>query len=267
MPNPTMELEWLDDQCERYESNWSTNQSGPDAVIAFALASLLPGDSRLPILLGSLIEVDIDRTWMEWRTNVSKTHVSKYREENSPAKWCERLASVPKLADYVAAIAARNIDFEVSESLLKKEYDARQAWGDAPRWDAITAPWPNAAKLACKPARHRVELQSSEFPIPKVFDLCGITLFGRQRTTDEASGVIVHETSGSRIIVANRDDLMISRRLFSLQILSANQAVITNLSQTNPLPLNSTTVLESEVAALVELPFAFRIQELRLRFN
>jgi hypothetical protein len=257
-----MDLEWLDDQCERYESNWTIDQSGPDAVVAFALVSLQPGDSRLPILLGALIEVDIDRIWMKWRTNVSK-----HREENSPAIWCERLASVPKLADYVAAVTRRNIDFEVSESLLKKEYDARQAWGDAPRWETVTAPWPNGALQPCKPARHRVELQSSEFPIPKVFDLCGLTIFGRQRTTDEAFGVIVHETSGSRIIVANRDDAMISRRLFSLQILSANQAVITNLSLTNPLPLNSTTVLESEVDALVELPFAFRIQELRLRFS
>lgn len=262
MPNLTMDLDWLDAQCELYEHNWTADHSGPDAVIAFALELLQPTDTRLPLLLAPLIEVDIDRVWMDWRTKVSKQH-----EKHSPAEWCVQLASVPKLRDYLSAIASRKVEFSVAESLCQKEYDARQAWGDAQRWDIVASTWPNCSKLPGKPACHRVEIQSKEFPIPRFFDLCGLTEFGRQRTTDDQSGVIVHEADASRVIVANRLDDTISRRLFSLQILSSTHVIVTSLSQTYPLPINLTTVLESNAASVVQLPFAFRIQELRLRFT
>jgi len=262
MPNLKMDPDWLDAQCELYEDNWKSNRSGPEAVVAFALESLQPTDARLPLLLEPLIEVDIDRVWMDWRTKVSN-----HNQEHSPAEWCEQLALVPKLRDYLAAIATRNVNFSATESLLRKEYDARQTWGDAPRWDIVDSPWPNWSKLIRKPARHRVEIQSTEFPIPRIFDLCGLTEFGRQRSTDEESGAIVHEASVSRVIISNRTDATISRRQFRLQILSGNHAILTNLSQTNPLPINAAMMLESEAMAIVELPFAFRIQELRLRFT
>ena len=257
-----MDHDWFDAQCELYEGNWTTERSGPDAVIEFALESLQPTDSRLPLFLEPLIEVDIDRVWMDWRTKVSKQN-----QQYSPAEWIDQLASVPKLGDYLAAIACRNVDFSATESLLRKEYDARQAWGDAPRWDIVASPWSKWSKLAGKPACHRVEIQSMEFPMPRGFNLCGLTEFGRQRTTDEQSGVIVHEADASRVIVANRADNTISRRLFSLKILSATHTIVTNLSQTNPLPINPTTVLESDTASVVQLPFAIRVQELRLRFT
>ncbi len=262
MPNLMMDLDWLDAQCELYESNWTADRSGPDAVIAFALDSLQTTDLRLPLLLGPLIEVDIDRVWMDWRTKVSK-----HNQEHSPAEWINQLASVPKLGDYLAAIASRNVEFSATESLLRKEYIARQAWGDAPRWDSVASPWPNWSKLAGKPACHRVEIQSMEFPIPRGFDLCGLTEFGRQRTTEDQCGVMVHEGDTSRVIVANRLDDTISRRLLSLQILSSTHAIVINLSEKNPLPINSTTILESNAASVVQLPFTFRIHELRLRFT
>jgi hypothetical protein len=262
MPNLTMDLDWLDAQCELYEHNWTADRSGPSAVIEFATESLQSTDSRFPLLLAPLIEVDIDRIWIDWRTKVSKQS-----ERYSPAEWCDQLALVPKLGDYLSAIASRIVLFSFTESLLRKEYGARQEWGDAPRWDIVASQWPNWLKLAGKPARHRVEIQSTEFPIPRVFDLCGLTEFGRQRTTDDRCGVIVHEADASRVIVANRLDDTISRRLFSLQILSSTHVIVTNLSQTNPLPINSTTALDSNVASVVQLPFTFRIQELRLRFT
>ena len=262
MPNLIMDLDWLDAQCELFEGNWTVDRSGPDAVIEFALKSLQPTDSRLPLLLGPLIEVDIDRVWMDWRTKVSKQN-----QQHSPAEWIDQLASVPKLGDYLAAIASRNVDFSATESLLRKEYGARQAWGDAPRWDVVASPCPKWSKLAGKPACHRVEIQSMEFPIPRGFDLCGLTEFGRQRTTDDQSGVIVHYTDVSRVIVANRADSTISRRQFSLQILSTNHAVLTNLSQTNPLPINGATTLAFEDASVIQLPFALRFQDLSLRFT
>ncbi|MEQ1824693.1 MAG: hypothetical protein ABL921_02060 [Pirellula sp.] len=261
MPNPTFDLDWLDAQCELFELKWSADRSGPDAVVEFALDLLQSTDVRLKPLLELLIEIDMERVWMDWRTKVFNQS-----QDYSPSEWIGQLALVPRIEDYVAAIASRNVEFSVTESLVRTEYRARQEWGDAPRWDIAVSPWPIMPKLPAKPARHQVEFQSKEFPIPRVFDLCGLTEFGRQRTTDDQSGVLVHDGHTTRVIVANRADATISRRLFSLQILSAQHAVIANLSQTNPLPISPTTVLESGAASVVQLPFAFCVQKLRLRF-
>jgi hypothetical protein len=261
MPNLILDLDWLDAQCQLYEDNW-TERSGPTAVIAFALELLRPTDLRLPTLLEPLIEVDVERVWMEWRTKVSKQ-----AQDHSAAEWLDQLLAVPKLVDYLAAISSQSIDFSITESLLRTEYRARQEWGDAPRWGNAVLPWQNLSKLSDKPARHRVEIQSKEFPAPRVFDLCGSTEFGRQRTTDDHSGVIVHDECASRVIVAHRADATISRRQFRVQILSSNHVILTNLSQTNPLPINATTTLSFEDASVIQLPFALRFQDLSLRFT
>lgn len=262
MPNLILDLDWLDAQCQLFEDNWTAERSGPAAVIAFALELLRPNDLRLPTLLEPLIEVDVERVWMEWRTKVSKQ-----AHDYSATEWLDQLLAVPKLVDYLAAISSQSIDFSITESLLRTEHRARQEWGDAPRWDVAISPWPNLSKLPVKPARHRVEIQSKEFPLPRVFDLCGSTEFGRQRTTDDHSGVIVHDECASRVIVAHRADSTISRRQFRVQILSSNHVILTNLSQTNPLPINATTTLAFEDASVIQLPFALRFQDLSLRFT
>jgi hypothetical protein len=224
---------------------------------------LQPDDLRLPTLLEPLIEVDVERVWMEWRTKVSKQ-----AQNHSAAEWLDQLLAVPKLEDYIAAISSQSIDFSITESLLRTEYRARQEWGDAPRWDIALSPWPNLSKLPGMPARHRVEIQSKEFLIPGVFELCGLTEFGRQRTADNQCGVIVHDTCASRVIVAHRADSTISRRQFSVKILSANHAIVTNLSQTNPLPISATTTtLAFDESSVIQLPFTLRFQDLSLRFS
>ena len=262
MPNLILDLDWLDAQCQLYEGNWTAERSGPAAVIAFAFELLQPDDLRLPPLLAPLIEVDVERVWMEWRTKVSKR-----AQNHSASEWLDQLSAVPKLVDYLAAISSQSVDFSITELLLQTEYRARQEWGDAPRWDIAASPWPNFSKLPVKPARHRVEVQSKEFPFPRVFDLCGSTEFGRQRTTDDQSGVIVHDKCSSRVIVAHRADATISRRQFRVQILSSNHVILTNLSQTNPLPFNATTTLAFEDASVIQLPFSLRFQDLSLRFT
>jgi hypothetical protein len=262
MPNPILDHDWLDDQCQLYEGNWTIDSSGPAAVIAFALELLAPTDSRLQALLESLIEVDVERVWMQWRSKVTKQ-----TQDYTASEWYEQLLVVPKLVDYVAAISQQRIEFSVAEPLLRAEYRARQEWGDAPRWETVAAPWPNLTTLSPKPGRHRVELQSKEFPEPKAFDLCGLTEFGRQRTTDELFGVLVHDSQGSRLIVAPRADAKISRRQFGVQILSANHAILTNLSQINPLPIDATTTLGFEHKSVIRLPFSLRFQDLSLRFT
>ena len=256
------DLEWLDSLCHLYENNWTADRSGPDAVIAFALESLQSTDLRLPLLLEALIEVDVERIWMAWRTKVSEQ-----TQDYSAAEWVEQLLAIPKLADYVEAIFERRIDFSITESLLRTEYRARQTWGDAPRWDLASSSWPNFSKLQGTPVRHRVEIQSKEFPIPRFFDLCGSTEFGRQRTRDDQSGMAVHDGFGSRVIVAHRADATISRRQFRVQILSANHAILTNLSQTNRLPINPTSTLAFENASVIQLPFSLRFQDLSVRFT
>lgn len=261
MPNLILDLDWLDAQCQLYEDNWTAERSGPAAVVAFALQSLQANDLRLSTLLEPLIEVDVERVWMEWHSEVSKQ-----TQARSTAQWLDQLLAVPKLPDYVAAISRQGIDFSITESLLRTEYRARQEWGDAPRWDIAVSPWPNFSKLQGKPARHHVEIQSREIPIPKVFDLCGLTEFGRQRTTDDQFAVIVQDSLNSRVIVAHRADATISRRQFSVQVLSSNHVILTNLSQTNPLPINTTT-LAFEGASVIQLPFALRFQDLCLRFT
>jgi len=193
------------------------------------------------MLIESLIEVDIERVWMEWRTKISKQP-----QDHSAADWLGQLLVVPRLVDYVTAISKHSIDFSVTESLLRTEYRARQEWGDAPRWDIALSAWPNLPKLPGKPARHRVEVRSKEFPFPRAFDLCDSTEFGRQRTNDDQFGVIVHADCGSRTINAPRTNDTISRRQFKVQILSANHAILTNLSQTNSLPIGTTKTLAFE---------------------
>jgi len=167
MPNLTIDLDWLDEKCQLYEDNWTANRSGPNVVIAFAIELLQPTDLHLPMLIESLIEVDIERVWMEWRTKISKQP-----QDHSAADWLGQLLVVPRLVDYVTAISKHSIDFSVTESLLRTEYRARQEWGDAPRWDIALSAWPNLPKLPGKPARHRVEVRSKEFPFPRAFDLC-----------------------------------------------------------------------------------------------
>lgn len=262
MRNPTWNQDWLDDLCEQYENQWAPDQSGPQAIVDFCLQKTSRSDPQLTTLLEQLVEMDIERSWMHWRLFVNEKH-----KNFGPNELLKLLLGRPKLRDYLAVLIRNGFPFSLNEELLKTEYRARQEWGDAPSWKSNASDFPNLSLLPPAPMRHEVSIQSNEFSGIKHFELAGLMEFGRQRSTDSQFGVVVHDETHSRVIIASKTNSPISRKQFSLQILSADHAILTNLSQVNSLTLGSSTILHSNASSVIELPFTLDLQGIRFAFS
>lgn len=262
MPNPTWNQDWLDELCEHYENQWAPDRSGPQAIVDFCLKKVTRAEPQLPTLLEQLIEIDVERSWMQWRLLVSEK-----QREYGPDEWLKLLFGRPKLRDYFEVMVRNRFPFSINEELLKTEYRARQEWGDAPSWKSIASDFPNLSLLPPTPMRHEFAIQSKELSGIKHFELGGLMEFGRQRSTDSHFGVVIHDESQSRVIIASKTNSQISRKQFSLQILAAGHAILTNLSQVNSLTLGTLAILHSNESLVMELPFSLDIQGIRLAFS
>jgi len=262
MPNPTWNQDWLDELCEHYENQWAPDRSGPQVIVDFCLQKTSRSNPQLPTLLEQLVEMDVERSWMHWRLLVSEK-----QRDYGPNEWLKFLSERPKLRDYIEIMTRNRVPFSLNEELLKTEYRARQEWGDAPSWKSIASDFPNLSLLPPAPMRHEVSIQSKEISCIKRFELGGLMEFGRQRSTDSQFGVVVHDDTQSRVIIASKTNSLISRKQFRLQILAAGHAILTNLSQVNPLNLGTSTILHSNASSVVELPFSLDIQGIHLSFS
>ena len=88
---------------EKFEAQWDFEAAGPSAILHFLLEEDLDAlaDRQLAT---ALIQIDIERSWMEWCNRVEKVG-----KETDPAQLNEQLSQMPSVDKYSSLFRSQNV--------------------------------------------------------------------------------------------------------------------------------------------------------------
>ncbi len=245
----------MEEVCEEFESQWRRYPGhAAERIQAFLNRYSIDHTSRRS-LVGVLAEVDLERDWMWW-----KKWLAIEGESLTPADVMAEYSKNAKASDYRSLFGDPTLDPEIEQRLRNVEMKCREIWGDDPY--PVSLPHLHEDKTFITKSWISIHFDEPTDKLRCPFK--GVIELGRQRSTELVERQWVRDGGNSRIILANRDDIRYSRRQCSLQKLSPDFAMVTNLSQVNPLIISPDVILGASESILCRLPFHIRIPDIRI---
>ena len=176
-----------------------------------------------------LAKVALERSWMKWPKRLEQLARSCSTEQIM-----QQFQALPRSSDLLSLDLFAEISDRPKQELVSSEYRLRAIFGDNLHIDAYKEKYglsldPIKAKLT-----PMVKNGSSEFTAKGIV-LHGQCEFGRRRSF-EPDHIDLHLSStGCRVIVAPRNDVRVSRRHLTVQVLNPEFAYIQNTSNINVL--------------------------------
>ena len=115
----------IDHVSEKFEAQWDFEAAGPLGILHFLLEVNLDAlaDRQLAT---ALIQIDIERSWMEWCNRVEKVG-----KETDTAQLNEQLSQMPSVDKYSSLFRSQS-EFTASlDELAHCEFACRSQWGDS----------------------------------------------------------------------------------------------------------------------------------------
>lgn len=229
-------------------------------VVRQYLSANLSADQMNSDFMWELAKIAMELSWMRWPARLSEGLRSCSIEEV-----LQNFRALPRAADFVDSQGSTIAANSLARDLFASEYRLRSLFGDNPHLEYFRERYGiSLHPLQARTAPH----VSSDFRngTLKTIALHGLCRFGRQRSF-EADDTFTYATSaGQRIVVAARDELRVSRKQMSVQLLCPGFAVLQNTSSTNRLRITSVGILERGESQLVQFPFVVVLPNQRLRF-
>lgn len=248
----------IDNLQSEFDENWSrtdaSNEFSPAAerVTLFLKRRSLSGQI-LEHLLPILCETDIERDWMSWRGRLKRIWQT--------ASVSSILADFNKNAvstDYLSVASQFQVVNFAIQQLERVECQSRCRWGDYPKTinDKLE---PGDSRVPCR----RVTVHSSQGNL-RWFQahLHELLEFGRQRSDESIEWGENQEKS--RVIIESKMSSAVSRRHFTIQLLSPDFAIITNISNTSPMISSNGTPIHCGVAQIMPFPFGLTLPSVRI---
>lgn len=210
------------------------------------------------------MRAEIERSWMVWRDWLDDNLM-----HSTVPQILERRGQIACLADYLSQLQLSGNVVQSHPDLIQTECSSRDAWGDAMGESYYIA------KYGITPIRDQNRTVRSMTVVPTdsrsassevVLPIEGITEFGRQHATEPNPFQRVTSDDCNRIVIADRLNALVSRRYFSLQLLSPNYAVLTNLSTARRLSLGPRLSLVPGESAVAIFPFSVDLADVQLLF-
>ncbi len=255
----------LDELLDRFEFQWEFELSGAEGIRAFISAigidlpeKPLPSETpQLISFISDLVEIDMDRWWMYWNKSLQKL----VKENTSAAEICKLFSRHASLEKYLGLLPAYSDAREVWQNLIDFEIQTRARSGD---------------QIGTCYLSNRLDIERSVFDVPSNVELCldrrdrhrepmflfplrGCTLVGRQRSFDDSPCFFQELPEVNRIVIAGRAEAEVSREQLTVQLLSPEYAVISNVSQTNPIAIGSVRRLAPTESTVVPLPVSISV--------
>jgi hypothetical protein len=254
----------IDQLVELYEGQFRTpSKCGPQSIREFRNHYLREIPSA-ELIVSELIEVDLQLSWMQW-----DKHLANRPESISADEVAAEFARIPRLEDYAFLVGSPPANTEPWRTIAKCEMEARYAWGDAigPVWYMSQFGIQLKADDYFEPSFVHCKSEGSDIASSSPrFLLRGRTIIGRQRSRDQCSCFSEELPTGNRIVVASHRDPKISREQLAVQLLNPQYALVTNLSNLNPVMLVSFGLLEPRQSQVVKFDFSIRLPGRRLYF-
>lgn len=251
----------LDELQEEFEQAWTRDACGIDRIKQFLSSRCNDcehGSQAGQELLQALVEIDLERWWMDWGQLV--TEIDEAHEPNGAIRLQQRLATRPLLSDYLALFAQPVDPHERLWTLAMLERQARNCYGDQV---GRTHYW-NQWKLRLPPAGSQlpdqgIYLQCQFDTEPthqrkEIHRLRGLSVLGRQRSHETAESHSDCLSERKRIVIAKRHETMISREHLTIQVVATQHVIITNISRVNAVSCGQGPVLVPQESRLLKLP-------------
>jgi hypothetical protein len=254
----------IDELCENYEDFRTPDNCGPGSIHKF-LENMNLQHSVQPFLMSELIQIDIQLNWMSWDKNLARL-----LENSEVSKVLQALLKIPRMTDYIWFDLQHPsiLEHDVLLKMAECEMESREQWGDAigatyykSKFGILLPRDPHCpiVNLACRSD------ETSRFREVASFSVRGMTVFGRQRSTDPDELLEEESAEGNRIIVACKTDATISREQLAVQVLSRRYAIVTNLSNVNAVDVEGVGPLQPANSIVVAFDFSVRLPSKRLK--
>lgn len=251
----------IDDHCERFDSEWSREISDSTGIQCF-LSRIGVSHVDNPRLLHELVKISIERNWMAWDKRLPAV-----ADRLTVSEVLDEFQRIPRLDNYQTLFAG-TADFEsYLNELATCELQCRALWGDA----IGTLHYSDLGiDISCRVSGAQRKLRCVYYnqsrKAASVFWLRGCSYIGRQRSTDTQECFCSELKDGNRIVIAGRMEAEISRSQLEIQLLNPGYAIVTNLSQINPLHLND-KLLQPMENMMASFPFAIQLPGRKLYCN
>lgn len=243
----------IDEICESFESQWTKELAGSAGIQKFLASSGLH-QVYAPGMLADLVKISCERSWMSWDKRLP-TLVTR----STPTELLDEFHRIPRINDYRSLFQASDFASALN-ALANDESHCRDLWGDAIGsgyyQQALNAHVPATIPTKSRYVRCHFDYQSRA--TENNFRIRGCTLLGRRRSTDSSDLLCDELCDGNRIVIASRLEAEISRVQLSIQLLHPSYALLTNLSQVNPIKCQDRLLEPAQVVA-VQFPFVVRL--------
>ena len=214
------------------------------------------GHSEIPDnnILARAIAIHCQHCWHQWGKFI------ELATDDRPAQYfIETLNRIPRLNDYLDAFNLSPKFLKQQHGLVEQEYYYRNHYGDGVaaeyyeiKYGIQVTPIPSITKLKFQPNANQPSPQSHQF------DFVGEISIGRQRRGEPQPTYLTSSNLHQRLIIARRDENLVSRYQMMLQRLSPNFVAITNTSEQLPLRCQSRQIPPGE-QRLIKLPAVISI--------
>lgn len=214
------------------------------------------GQSELPDnnTLSRAIAIHCQHCWHQWGKFI------ELATDDRPAQYfIETLNRIPRLNDYLDAFNLSPKFLKNHQVLVEQEYYYRNHYGDGVsaeyyeiKYGIQVTPIPSITKLKFQPNANQLSPQCHQF------DFVGEISIGRQRRGEPQPTYLTSSNLHQRLIIARRDENLVSRYQMMLQRLSPIFVAVTNTSEQLPLRCQSRQIPPGE-QRLIKLPAVISI--------
>lgn len=200
-------------------------------------------------ILARAIAIHCQYCWQQWGKFI------ELAVGDRPAEYfVEILSRIPRLNDYLDAFNLSPKFLKHYYGLVEQEYYNRSHYGDGVsieyyeiKYGIQVNPIATITKIKFQPNANQASTQSHRF------DFVGEISIGRQRRGEPQPTYLTSSNLHQRLIIARRDENLVSRYQMMLQRLSPHFVAITNTSEQIPLRCQSRLIPPGE-RRLIKLP-------------
>ncbi len=251
----------IDEIVGRFRQSWMHEHAGAKGVERFVSQLSLDVSSANDLLV-ALACCDLEQSWQLWCDHCAM----KVQNEATADEVLERWHDLPHFTSYESVFADERAAALAAAQLAQCESACRDRWGDAigplyfrHYFRIETEEWMRRTR------RHlRCEFETNAEYSQVLFPLRGFCEIGRQRSTDKDAYFFQPQPDGNRVVIANRYEAEISRQQLSLQLVSPDVAVITNLSRINAVRVLPSRILKPGDRMAIAFPFTMVLPGRRL---
>jgi len=249
--------------CDTFERGWTPQNRGPAEIQGFLDKNLAKPFNAA--LVSDLIQIDLERSWMTWESDLSQSHANVGSEEI-----LKRFADLPRLMDYRRLFGDVRLSEPHFSQLVQIEYELRNQCGDmiGPAYYQhffgvnVSDDWgPVLRRVHCNGSEAWCRTLAGGIP------LRGRNVLGRRRSTDGPDLDFESKPEGNRIVVAPRSESRVSRIQASVQMLSLNVACLSNDGSLNAIAISDGAPLKPGELRIIAFPFWLRLPNLMLNFR